>query len=100
VETEIFHDSHERRLPNYLDISGNEPYMGTSFGQGGGRFNQFGSMEGAISGFDFLRNPDPSTLDGTEPVSSSRGYQSQERGSAGAPRSSHVTKRTRLQRFM
>jgi hypothetical protein len=100
VETEIFHDSHERRLPNYPDISEDEPYMGTSFGQGGGGFNQFGSMEGAVSGSGFLRNPGLSTLDVTEPVSSSRGYQSQERGSAGAPRSSHVVKRTRLQRFM
>jgi hypothetical protein len=45
VITEIFHDSHERRLPNYPDISGDEPYLGTSFGQGGGGFNQFGSME-------------------------------------------------------
>jgi hypothetical protein len=100
VEIEIFHDSHEKRLPNYPNISEDEPYMGTSFGQGGGGFNQFGSMEGAISGSDFLINPGPSTLDVTEPVSSSRGYQSQERGSAGAPRSSHVGKRTRLQRFM
>jgi hypothetical protein len=100
VETEIFHDSHERRLPNYPDISEDEPYMGTSFGQGGGGFNQFGSMEGAVCGSDFLRNPDPSTLDVTEPVSSSRGYQSQGKGSAGTPRSSHVAKRTRLQRFM
>jgi hypothetical protein len=78
METEIFHDSHERRLPNYPDISRDEPYLGTSFGQGGGGFNQFRSMEIAISGSDFLRNPGPSTLDGTEPVSSSRGYQSQE----------------------
>jgi hypothetical protein len=100
VEIEIFHDSHERRLPNYPDISEDEPYMGTSFGQGGGGFNQFGSTEGAISGSDFLRNPGPSTLDVTEPVSSSRGFQSQEKGSVGVPRSSHVAKRTRLQRFM
>jgi hypothetical protein len=100
VITEIFHDSHERRLPNYPDISGDEPYLGTSFGQGGGGFNQFGSMEGVVSGSDFFRNPGLSILDGTKPVSSSRGYQSQERGYAGAPRSSHVAKRTRLQRFM
>jgi hypothetical protein len=76
VETETFHDSHERRLPNYPDISEDEPYMGTSFGQGGGGFNQFGSMEGAVFGSDFLRNPGLSILDVTEPVSSSRGYQS------------------------
>jgi hypothetical protein len=100
VETEIFHDSHESRLPNYPDISGDEPYLGTSFGQGSGGFNQFGSMEGAVSGSDFLRNLGPTTLDGMEPVSSSRGYQSQERGYAGAPKSSHVAKRTRFQRFM
>jgi hypothetical protein len=100
VETQIFHDSHERRLPNYPDISKDEPYMDTSFGQGGGGFNQFGSMEGAVSRSDFLRNPGLSILDVTEPVSSNRGYQSQERGSVGASRSSYVAKRTRLQRFM
>jgi hypothetical protein len=100
VETEIFHDSHERRLSNYPGISEDEPFMGISFGQGGGGFNQFGSMEGAVSRSDFLRNPGPSNLDVTELVSSSRGYQSQERGYAGAPRSSHITKHTRLQRFM
>jgi hypothetical protein len=100
VETEIFHDSHERRRPQYPDISGDEPYMGTSFGQGGGGFNQFGSMERALSGSDFLSNPGPSAFHGTEPVSSSRGYESQHRGDAGAPRSSHVTNCTRLQRFM
>ena len=31
VETKIFHDSYERRLLQYLDISGDELYMGTSF---------------------------------------------------------------------
>jgi hypothetical protein len=100
VKTEIFHDSPETRLPRYPDISGDEPYMGTSFGQGGGGFNQFGSMERAVSGSDFLSNPGPLALHGTEPVSSSRGYESQQRGDAGAPRSSHVANRTRLQRFM
>jgi hypothetical protein len=74
--------------------------MGTSFGEGGGRFNQFGSMERALSGSDFLSNPGPSAFHSTEPVSSSRGYESQERGDVGAPKSSHVTNRTRLQRFM
>ena len=39
VETKIFHDSHKRRLPQYPDISGDEPYKGTSFGQGSGGFN-------------------------------------------------------------
>jgi hypothetical protein len=96
VETEIFHDSHERRLPQYPNISGDEPYMGTSFGQGGGGFNQFRSMERAVSGSDFLSNLGLSTFHGTEPVSSSRGYESQQRGDAGAPRSSHVANRTRL----
>jgi hypothetical protein len=77
VETEIFHDSHERKLSQYLDISGDEPYMGTSFGQGGRRFNQFGFMERAVSGSNFLSNLSPSALHGMEPVSSSRGYESQ-----------------------
>jgi hypothetical protein len=100
VEIEIFHDSHERRRPQYPDISGDEPYMGTSFGQGGGGFNQFGSMERALSGSDFLSNPGPSAFHGMKPISSSRGYESQQRGDADAPRSSHVTNCTRLQRFM
>jgi hypothetical protein len=50
--------------------------MGTSFGQDGGEFNQFGSMERAISGSNFLSNPGPSALHGTKPVSLSRGYKS------------------------
>jgi hypothetical protein len=100
VEIDIFDESHETRLPRYPNISKDEPYMGTSFGQGGGRFNQFGSMERAISRSTFLSNPGPSALHGTEPVSSSRGYESQQRGDAGAPRSSHVANCTRLQRFM
>jgi hypothetical protein len=74
--------------------------MGTSFGQGGGEFNQFGSMERAVSGSNFFSNPGPSALHGTEQVSSSPGYESQQQGDAGAPRSSHVTNRTRLQRFI
>jgi hypothetical protein len=99
VESEIFHDSHERRRPQYPDVISDEPYMGTSFGQGGGGFNQFGSMERALSGSDFLSNPDLLAFHGTEPVSSNRGYESQQRGDAGAPRSSNVTNRSRLQRF-
>jgi hypothetical protein len=74
--------------------------MGTSFGQGSGGFNQFGSIERAVSGSDFLSNPGPLALHGMEPVSLSRGYESQQRGDVGAPRSSHVANRTRLQRFM
>jgi hypothetical protein len=70
VETEIFHDSHERRRPQYPDTSGDELYMGTSFGQGGGGFNQFGSMERALSGSDFLSNPGPSVFHGTKLISS------------------------------
>jgi hypothetical protein len=96
VESDIFEAAHETRLPQYPNISGDEPYMDTSFRQGGGGFNQFGSMERAVSGSDFLSNPGPSTLDGMEPVSSSRGYKSQQRGDAGAPISSHVASRTRL----
>jgi hypothetical protein len=99
VESDIFEAAHETRLPRYPYISRDEPYMGTSFRQGGGGINQFGSMERAESGSDFLSNLSPSTLDGTEPVSSSRGYESQQQGDAGAPRSSHVASRTRLQRF-
>jgi hypothetical protein len=99
VESDIFEAAHETRLPQYPDINGDEPYMGTSFRQGGGGFNQFGSMEKAVFGSDFLSNPGLSTLDGTEPVSSSRGYESQQRGDASATRSSHVASRTRLQRF-
>jgi hypothetical protein len=98
VESEIFHDSHEKRRPQYPNVSGDEPYMGTCFGQGGGGFNQFGSMERALSGSDFLSNPDPSAFHGTEPVSSNRGYESQQRGDAAAPRSSNVANRSRLQR--
>ena len=100
VETKKFHNSHRKRLSNYPDINRDEPYMGTSFEQGSRGFNQFGSIEGAVSGCNFLRNPDLSTLDGMEPVSLTQGYQSQEKGSAGAPRSSHVAKCTTLQRFM
>jgi hypothetical protein len=100
VETNIFEESQEMRLPRYPDISGDEQCMGTSFGQGGGGFNQFGSMEGGVFGSDFLSNPGPSALLGTEPVSSSQGYESQQQGDAGASRSSHVTNRTRLQRFI
>jgi hypothetical protein len=73
--------------------------MGTSFGQGGGGFNQFGSMEGALSGSDFLSNPGPSAFHSSEPVSSNRGYESRQRGDTGAPRSSNVANRSRLQRF-
>jgi hypothetical protein len=96
VETDIFDESHETRLLRYPNISRDEPYMGTSFGQGSGGFNQFGSMERAIFGSDFLSNLGPSALHGTEPISSSRGYELQQRGDAGAPRSSHVANRTRL----
>jgi hypothetical protein len=99
VESDTFEAAHETRLPRYPNISGDELYMGTSFRQGGRGFNQFGSMERAVSGSDFLSNPCPSTLDGTEPVSSSRGYESQQRGDASAPRSFHVVSCTRLQRF-
>jgi hypothetical protein len=99
VESDIFEAAHETRLPQYPDINGDEPYMGMSFRQGGGGFNQFGSMERAVFGSDFISNLGPSTLDGTEPVSLSRGYESQQWGDAAVPRSSHVASCTRLQRF-
>jgi hypothetical protein len=99
VESDIFESALETRCLRYPNISKDELYLGTSFRQGGGRFNQFRSMEGAISGSDFLNNPGPSTLDGIEPASLSRGYESQQRRDAGVPRSSHVASQTRLQRF-
>jgi hypothetical protein len=77
-------------------MSEDELYMGTSFRQGGGGFNHFGSMERAVSGSNFLSNPGLLTLDGIEPVSSSRGYESQQWRDAGAPRSFHVASRTKL----
>jgi hypothetical protein len=96
VETEILHDSHERRLFQYPDISGDKLYIGTSFGQGGGGFNQFRSMERAVSESDSLSNLGPLALHGMELVSSSQGYESQQQGDVGTPRSSHVANRTRL----
>jgi hypothetical protein len=77
IESDIFEAAHETRLLQYPDINGDELYMGMSFRQGGGGFNQFESMERAVSGSDFLSNLGPSTLDGTEPVTSSRRYKSQ-----------------------
>jgi hypothetical protein len=74
IKSEIFESDHETRRPQYPDINGDEQYLGTSLRHGGGGFNQFGSMERAVSGSDFLSNLGPSTLDGTEPVSSSQGY--------------------------
>ena len=100
VEIEIFHNSHERRLPQYLDISNNEPYIGTSFGQGSGGFNQFKSMERALSGSVFFSNLDLSAFHGSKSVSLSQGYKSQQRRDAGAPRPLHSANRTRHQRFM
>jgi hypothetical protein len=99
VESDIFEAAHEMRLTRYPDINRDEAYMGTSFRQGDGGFNQFGSMERAVSGSDFFNNPGSSTLDGTELVSLSRGYKSQQRRDAGATRTSHVASCTRLQRF-
>ena len=96
VEIEIFHDSHETRLSRYPDINRDEPYIGTSFGQGGRGFNQFGSMGRAIFGSDFFNNPGLSALHGTEPISLSQGYKSQQRGDAGTPKSSRVANHTRL----
>jgi hypothetical protein len=74
VESEIFHDSHERRRLQYPDVSSDEPYMGTSFGQGGGGFNQFGSMERALSGSDFLSNPDLSAFHGMDRIVCGAGH--------------------------
>ena len=90
----------KRRLPQYPNINNDEPYIGTSFGQGSGGFNQFGSMERAIFVFDYLSNPGLLALHGTKLVSSSRGYGSQQWGDAGAPISFHVANRIRLQRFI
>ena len=77
IEIEIFHDSHKKRFPQYPDINSDELDMGTSFGQGGGGFNQFGSIERALSGSNFLSNPEASSLSGSEPKSSSQRYDSQ-----------------------
>jgi hypothetical protein len=78
---------HERSLENPINPSN----YGTSFCKGKARFNQFGTMEGAISGSKFLNNPGPFPTDGWEPASSSRGNESCDRASAKAHISLHLS---------
>ena len=69
--------------------------MGTSFGQGSGGFDQFGSMERVFSSSDFLSNLGTSSFLGSELESLCRRYDLQQRGDAGASNFSHVASRTR-----
>jgi hypothetical protein len=42
----------------YSDTQEDPPNWGTFFWGGQGRFDQFGTMEGAVSGLEFITDPD------------------------------------------
>jgi hypothetical protein len=62
---------------------------------GRGRFDQFGTMEGAMSGSEFLTNSGHFQAPNGIPVSLSCGYQSQDPLAAAAHRFSHAPSQAR-----
>jgi hypothetical protein len=95
VETDIFgsvETARERSSAPRQDT----PNLGTFFGEGSREFNQFGTMRG-----ETRRDPDVFAAEEGNPVSSSRGYQSQYPMGSGARRGGQFRskKKSRLQPF-
>jgi hypothetical protein len=95
VETDIF-GSEETALERSSAPRQDTPNLGTFLGEGSREFNQFGTTQG-----EMRRDPDVFAAEEGNPVSSSRGYQSQYPMGSGARRGGQfrIQKKSRLQPF-
>jgi hypothetical protein len=77
------------------------PYLGTLVGEWSQGFNQFGIMQGEVTRSKLFMDPDIFVAKGGNPVSSSRGYQSQFLSGSGPCRGGHICskKKSRLHPF-
>jgi hypothetical protein len=100
VESDIF-ESVETTQERSSDIREDNLSLGTLLKEGTRGFNQFRTMQGEVTRSKLIMDPDAFAAEGGDPISSSRGYQSQYPTGSGTHRSVQFRskKKSRLQPF-